>query len=159
MYLNEQKPSRYWANELYLWNRVDKRSHPISKPTALSLLQMGMLTHWPLGDLNVILGMQSSILLCWFGTFNSSHGNVLRWMPHDLTDDESTLIQVTAWCRQATSHYLNQCWPRSPMPYGVTRPNELNLVKCGHLYTFYLMKDILFQGCSRTTTTFMDRHL
>ena len=27
-----------------------------------------------------------------------------------------------AWCRQATSHYLNQCWPRSPTPYGVTRP-------------------------------------
>ena len=26
-----------------------------------------------------------------------------------------------AWCSQATSHYLNQCWPRSPTPYGVTR--------------------------------------
>ena len=34
----------------------------------------------------------------------------------------STLVQVMAWCRQATSHYLNQCWPRSPTPYGVTRP-------------------------------------
>ena len=22
----------------------------------------------------------------------------------------STLVQVMAWCRQATSHYLNQCW-------------------------------------------------
>ena len=38
------------------------------------------------------------------------------------TDDKSTLVQVMAWCRQATSHYLNQCWPRSPTPYG---PNEL----------------------------------
>ena len=27
-----------------------------------------------------------------------------------------------AWCRQSTSHYLNQCWPRSQLPYGVTRP-------------------------------------
>ena len=27
-----------------------------------------------------------------------------------------------AWCRQATSHYLSQCWPRSMLPYGVTRP-------------------------------------
>ena len=27
----------------------------------------------------------------------------LRWMPHDLTDDNSTLVQVMAWCRQATS--------------------------------------------------------
>ena len=43
-------------------------------------------------------------------------------MPQDLTDDKSTLVQVLAWCRQATSHYLNQCWPRSPMPYGITRP-------------------------------------
>ena len=38
-------------------------------------------------------------------------------MPHDLTDDKSTLVQVMAWCHQATSHYLNQCWPRSPMHF------------------------------------------
>ena len=50
---------------------------------------------------------------------------VLKWMPPDLTDDKSTLIQVMAWCRQATSHYLNQCWPR-PMPYGITRPQRAN---------------------------------
>ena len=39
-----------------------------------------------------------------------------------LTDDKSTLVQVMAWCRQATSHYLSQCWPCSMLPYGVTRP-------------------------------------
>ena len=33
-----------------------------------------------------------------------------------------TLVQVMAWCRQATSHCLSQCWPRSLSPYGVTRP-------------------------------------
>ena len=33
----------------------------------------------------------------------------IRWMPQDLTDDKSALVQVMAWCRQATSHYLNQC--------------------------------------------------
>ena len=38
-----------------------------------------------------------------------------------------------AWCRQAASHYLDQCWPRSPTPYGVTRPNELSYHYC--LYT------------------------
>ena len=26
-------------------------------------------------------------------------------MPEKLTDDKSTLVQVMAWCRQATSHY------------------------------------------------------
>ena len=49
---------------------------------------------------------------------------VLRWMPEDLTNDKSTLVQVMAWCRQATSHYLNQCWPGSISPYGVTRPQN-----------------------------------
>ena len=44
----------------------------------------------------------------------------LRWMSLDLTDDKSILVQVMAWCRQATSHYLSQCWPRSLSPYGVT---------------------------------------
>ena len=51
----------------------------------------------------------------------------LRWMPLDLTGDKSTLVQVMAWCRQATSHYLNQCWPRSLSPYGVTRPQWVKL--------------------------------
>ena len=32
-----------------------------------------------------------------------------------------------AWCRQAASHYLSQCCPRSLSPYGVTRPQW---VKC-----------------------------
>ena len=45
----------------------------------------------------------------------------LIWMSLDFTDDQSTLVQVMAWCRQATSHYLSQCWPRSFSPYGVTR--------------------------------------
>ena len=48
-------------------------------------------------------------------------------MPQVLTDDKSTLVQVMAWCRQATSHYLNQCWPWSPTSYGITRPQW---VKC-----------------------------
>ena len=46
----------------------------------------------------------------------------LRLMSLDLTDDKSTLLQVMAWCRQATSHYLSQSWPRSMPPYGVTAP-------------------------------------
>ena len=47
---------------------------------------------------------------------------IARWsMSLDFTDDQSTSVQVMAWCRQATSHYLRQCWPRSMSPYGVTR--------------------------------------
>ena len=43
-------------------------------------------------------------------------------MSFDLTEDKSILVQVMAWCRQATSHYLTQCWPRSVSPYGIIRP-------------------------------------
>ena len=50
----------------------------------------------------------------------------LRWMPLDLTDDKSILVQVLAWWRQATSHYLSQCCPSSMSPYGITRPQWLN---------------------------------
>ena len=52
-------------------------------------------------------------------------------MPLDLTGDKSTLVQVMAWCRQATSHYLSQCWPRSLSPYGVTRPQWVNSLAPG----------------------------
>ena len=55
----------------------------------------------------------------------------LIWMSLDFTDDQLTLVQVMAWCRQATSHYLNQCWPRSLSPYGVTRPQWVNSLTPG----------------------------
>ena len=55
---------------------------------------------------------------------------VLRWTPQDVTDDKSTLVQVMAWCHQATSHYLSQCWPRSVSPYGVTRPQWVKKKSC-----------------------------
>ena len=55
----------------------------------------------------------------------------LRWMPLDFTDNKSTLVQIMAWCRQATSHYLSQCWPRFMSPYGVTMPRWVNIyLKC-----------------------------
>ena len=37
----------------------------------------------------------------------------LIWMSLDFTDDQSTLVQVMAWCHQAPSHHLSQCWPRT----------------------------------------------
>ena len=49
-------------------------------------------------------------------------------MSLDLTDEKSTLVQVMAWCRQAPSHYLSQCWPRSMSPYDVTRPQWVNVL-------------------------------
>ena len=59
------------------------------------------------------------------GGWGISYGIALRWMPLDLTDDKSTLVQVMTWCRQATSHNLTQCWPRSMSSNGVTSPQWL----------------------------------
>ena len=58
--------------------------------------------------------------------FMSSSGELaLRWMPQNTFDDKSILAQVMAWCRQATSHYLSQCWPRS-VSCVVTRPQWIS---------------------------------
>ena len=54
--------------------------------------------------------------------FNISHEISLRWMPQDITDGKSSLVQVMACCLAAPSHYLSQCWPRSMSPFGVNRP-------------------------------------
>ena len=66
-------------------------------------------------------------------------------MPQALTDDKSTLVQAMAWCRQVPSHYLNQCWPRSPTPYGVTRPHW---VKMFHVLSSVLYAIITQNGIS-----------
>ena len=68
-------------------------------------------------------------LVLLIGIFTSSNDNALRWMPWDFTNDKSTLVQVMARCRQATSHYLSQCWPSSMSPtHHTVSPghNELN---------------------------------
>ena len=51
-------------------------------------------------------------------------------MSRNFTDDQSTLVQVMAWCRQSTSHYLSQCRPRSLSPYGVIRPQSVKMWSC-----------------------------
>ena len=71
------------------------------------------------------------------GIFKSSYINVLKWMPHDPIDDKTTLVQVMAWCRQASSHYLKQCWPtpydvtriRAPMSSGVQMPFGMHAIE------------------------------
>ena len=65
-------------------------------------------------------------LVLLIGIFRSSHDNAFWWMPQELTDDKSILVQVMAWCCQATSHYLSQCWFSSLSPYGVVRPQWVN---------------------------------
>ena len=83
------------------------------------------LTHWPLGNLNEILFRyvifkQILVTDAWVISYE-----IALYMSLDLADDQSTLVQVMAWCRQAASHYLSQCWPRSMLPYGVSWPQRV----------------------------------
>ena len=39
-------------------------------------------------------------------------------------------IDLGAVRQQAITEYLNQCWPRSLLPYGVTRPQWVNQISC-----------------------------
>ena len=83
------------------------------------------------------------------GIFRSSYENALRWLPQDLTDDKSILVQVMAWCRQATSHYLSQCWLSSLSPYGIARPQWVHplIYEWCHLATQIWRWNILDLGC------------
>ena len=74
-------------------------------------------------------------LISWIDTLSNSCETALRSMPQNPSDDKSTLVQVMAWCRQAASHYLSQCCPRSLSLYGVTRPQWVKPTRG----TFYRM--------------------
>ena len=70
-----------------------------------------------------------------------SHEIAFRWVSLDLTDDKSTLVQVMAWCHQATSHCLSQCWPKSMSPNGVTRPQWVKKMgSLRHPWWYYFNK-------------------
>ena len=72
-------------------------------------------------------------------------------MSYNFTNEQSTLVQGMAWCHQAPSHYLDQCWPRSMLPYGITKPQWVNPCHAGsisgrlkiqsHLLSFFHHKD------------------
>ena len=81
------------------------------------------LNHWLQEDVAVTLKYMCIIVkfIIWISSLRS---HCVNWFPlNDIEPNEkSTLVQVMAWCRQATSHYLSQCWPRSMSPCCVTRP-------------------------------------
>ena len=65
-------------------------------------------------------------LISWINTLSTSRKIVVRWMPQNSAVDKSTLVQLMAWCRQATNHYLSRCWPKSMSPNGITRTQRVN---------------------------------
>ena len=109
----------YILNEIYTWFCcvLFCYGHIIS-----SLWSM-RLTHWPMGDFN---GISSNVQANWWLKYILLNCSQVI-LTGVLSDDESTLVQVMAWCHQTTSHYLNQCWPSSMLPYEVTEPQWDNI--------------------------------
>ena len=68
----------------------------------------------------------SKHIIWWINFMSTSCEIVLKWMPQNTFNEKSTLVQITAWYCQATSHYLSHCWPISMSPYHVTRPQWVN---------------------------------
>ena len=65
---------------------------------------------------------------CWYGLHCGGQNDLLWNIRGKL--QKSTLVQVMAWCHQATSHYLSQYWIRSMLQYGVTRLQWVNVYEC-----------------------------
>ena len=101
-------------------------------------------------------------LVLLIGILRSLYDNALRSVPQNITG-KSTLVQVMAWGRQATSHYLSQCWPRSMLPYGVIRPqwvkNKRNLFLRNQnhwfLQAFHHIYDIV-QDCNNSVANALE---
>ena len=106
------------------WTTRTRLSYPLNAMVAGKL----ELTHWTLGNLNEMLGTILQIISVIDG-WGISCELALRWMSLDLTDDKSTLVQVMAWYRQATSRYLSKCWVRFLSPYGVNRSHWVKRLK------------------------------
>ena len=106
---------------------------PLSKPMMVSLL-MHICDTWPqwvntrrpiqsgqhLGDnfFKCILLNENEYILIQFS---------LKFVPKGLINDKSALVEIMAWCWQATRHYLNRCRARCVMPFGFTKPLMLTL--------------------------------
>ena len=66
-------------------------------------------------------------------------------MPQNIFDGQSALVQVMAWCCQATSHYLNQKWPRLMIPFGKTRAQWVNSLWLSEAIWWQRYRSILAQ--------------
>ena len=82
---------------------------------------------------HLVLKVKIFKLIMQNGSLGTRREIALSWMPQSLNDEKSRLIQIMAWCRQAASHYLKQCWPRSMSPYAVIRPRWVLTIEEGSL--------------------------
>ena len=72
------------------------------------------------------------------------------WTP----EYKSTLVQAMAWCRQATSRCLSQCWHTSISPRGITRPQWLNPIFQGRMFHLHLGMPVEQPWMMRVNSTY-----
>ena len=97
--------------------------HKSSLPGFISLTHSG--THWPLKDVQkskkIYFSNEHLSLWIYWCTNKMS----IYWRLRFLSQHWFRL-SVMARCRQATSQNLRQWWPKSVLPYGVTKPQWVN---------------------------------
>ena len=98
----------------------------------------------------------------------AKHGcktRVHRWLANTMLwntfDDKSKVVQLIAWYCQATSHYLNQCWPRSMSRHVISLGNALlstilslqlpNFVSCGRACPSHMTQNLVTVGAKLWT--------
>ena len=57
----------------------------------------------------------------------------LRWMPQDLTDEQSRLVQGIGLLASGNKPLHEQIWPSSTTSYGVTMPQYVNSFRIKYL--------------------------
>ena len=112
--------------QIMAWRRSGDK--PLSEPIMVSILTHICVTRpqWvntlaPGRYVSKSLSVIFKLILMIDGSCISGEITIGR-MSLVFTTNTPTLVKEMSWCRQATSHYLGQCWPRSMSTYGVTRP-------------------------------------
>ena len=85
---------------------------------ATAVVDGWQLDHWSLWDVVEILKVKTDHTEQYIGHLLRNCYRVSKRM----LQSKPILVHIKACCHQATSHNLDQCCPRSLLPFGVTRP-------------------------------------
>ena len=97
-------------------NSIQKKNGPFDVSLLISLVGVGI-CNCVIFKCIVIIFLSITVFLA----SGEWHWTILMTSPYSL------LVQVMAWCHQATSHYLNQCCHHTCiMTYGITWPQWVN---------------------------------
>ena len=131
IWLSLGQPYRIWVNRLHESTKSSWYNHNKQSKTKLCVYSPDMMHGTDFNSLASGRFQRNfrKVIIQLILVIDGSCKIVLKWITIDLIDDKSTFVQAMAWCRQATSHHLSQCWPRSLLPYGVIRPQWVKRVK------------------------------